>query len=273
MPGLPAPSEGDPLGRIELPSIGVDKTVVFGVGRDTLRSGPGNYPSSALPGEMGNVAIAGHRTTHGAPFGDLDQLAPGDEIHLDTPAGRLTYRVQGHEAGDGGLLGHRIVSPSEVGVIGDHGDDRLTLTACHPKYSARQRIVVSALLVTNPADPPLDAPVDTPVDTQPFGEPSSPAAASLASGGTAAGRVAAAEAGVDRAVAPRVMGFEDSLGWQASEAEPTLLWATVTALTLFSLWVIARFLPGRLVYPALAPVAGVPLFLFYLHLERLLPAY
>ncbi|MEL7158067.1 MAG: sortase, partial [Actinomycetota bacterium] len=146
---LAPPPEGAAIGRLELPTIGVTKTVVEGVGRETLRTGPGRYPSSALPGG-GNVAIAGHRTTHGAPFADLDRLQPDDEIHFDTPTGRFTYRVLAQPTGDGDVRGHRIVDPAAVEVIADHGDDRLTLTACHPKFSARQRIVVAAVLVDRP---------------------------------------------------------------------------------------------------------------------------
>jgi len=132
------PLSGSAIARIEAPSIGLDKTVVEGVGRNQLREGPGHYPVTPLPGHGGNVAIAGHRTTHGAPFGDLDQLEPGDPITLDTVDGLFTYRVLGQEQPDGTVGGYRVVTPEAVEVIANSGDDRLTLTSCHPRYSNRQ---------------------------------------------------------------------------------------------------------------------------------------
>ena len=164
---VPAPEVGTPIGTLNIPAIGVDKTIVEGTTRDALRSGPGHYESTPLPGRVGNTAIAGHRTTHGAPFFDLDLLVPGDEIHVETLEGTATYRVEAHDDGVGGAVGHLIVDPSEVGVIADKGDNRLTLTACHPKYSAKERIIVTAVLVTDPLAPltvqaPLIAPLESP---------------------------------------------------------------------------------------------------------------
>jgi sortase A len=101
-----------------------------------LRTGPGAYPDTPLPGGGGTTAIAGHRTTYLAPFRDIDKLKRGDAIELEMPYGRFTYSVQGHE----------IVDPSDVGVVKPVGYERLVLTACHPLYSAAERIVVSARL-------------------------------------------------------------------------------------------------------------------------------
>ena len=141
---------GTAIARIEIPAIDVDKTVVEGVRVSDLRKAPGHYPATPMPGQAGNVAIAGHRTTYGAPFGDIDQLAPGDEIVITTIQGEFTYLVV--EQGNG--YGHLIVAPSAVEVLDqdfrDH-PNRLTLTACHPKGSARQRIIVVAELVGDPA--------------------------------------------------------------------------------------------------------------------------
>ena len=123
------------MARIRIPDIGVDKIVVEGVQVSDLKRGPGHYPDTPLPGQPGNAAIAGHRTTYGAPFNRLDELEPGDEILVTTAQGAFRYEVQRQ----------LIVSPDQVEVLDDFGDDRLTLTACHPKYSARQRIVVVAL--------------------------------------------------------------------------------------------------------------------------------
>ena len=135
------PEAGQAMARIEIPGIGVDKIVVEGVSRGELKKGPGHYPDTPFPGQTGNAAIAGHRTTYGAPFHRIDELVVDDGSTVTTLQGRFTYRV----------IGQEIVSPSDIEVIDDKDDDRLTLTSCHPKYSARQRIIVSALLVEEPA--------------------------------------------------------------------------------------------------------------------------
>jgi sortase A len=133
------PPEGDPVAKIVIPKIGVDKLVVEGVAVPDLKKGPGHYPETPLPGQKGNAAIAGHRTTYGAPFNRIDELVPGDEILVDTVQGHFRYLV----------TEQHIVSPTQVEVIQDYGDNRLTLTACHPKFSARQRIVVVAELAAD----------------------------------------------------------------------------------------------------------------------------
>jgi sortase A len=135
--------EGEATAIIRIPKIGVDKKVVEGVGVPDLKKGPGHYPETPLPGQKGNAAIAGHRTTYGAPFNRIDELNPGDEIFVTTVQGEFRYVVKDTE-GDGD--GHQIVAPSAVEVLEDKGDNRLTLTACHPKLSARQRIFVVAEL-------------------------------------------------------------------------------------------------------------------------------
>lgn len=126
--------EGDAIARIELPRIGVNKIVVAGVETRDLKKGPGHYPETPLPGQLGNSAIAGHRTTFGQPFFDVDKLEAGDEIVVTTLAGRFVYRVTGQE----------IVSPSDYQVISTTDPTRatLTLTSCHPKYTARERIII-----------------------------------------------------------------------------------------------------------------------------------
>ena len=135
---LPPVAEGDPIARIELPTIGVDKIVVAGVATSDLKKGPGHYPETPLPGQLGNAAIAGHRTTFGQPFFDVDKLENGDEIVVTTLAGRFVYRVTGQQ----------IVSPSDYQVIATTDPTRamLTLTSCHPKYTTNDRIIVSAEL-------------------------------------------------------------------------------------------------------------------------------
>jgi sortase A len=150
-PPLAGPlNEGDPAGHIEIPKIGLDAFVVEGVGVEDLKEGPGHYPETPLPGQKGNASLAGHRTTYGAPFANVDELAPGDQIIVTTVQGRFTYAVTDPP--------YVVVSPSQVEVLNDVGDNRLTLTACHPKYSASERIVVSALLQGEPAPTPTTVP-------------------------------------------------------------------------------------------------------------------
>ena len=166
------PDAGEALGRITIPAIDVDEIVVVGVGTEDLRKGPGHYGSTPLPGQPGNAAIAGHRTTYGAPFGRIDELAPGDRIIVETLQGTFVYRVVQNSADlTGRAIGHRIVSPKAVEVLDDYGDNRLTLTSCHPRYSSKQRIVVQATLVGDPV-------VRLPRPGEPIG-----AAAALASDG------------------------------------------------------------------------------------------
>lgn len=130
---------GDSLTRIKIPRIDVDTVVVEGTTASALRAGAGHYPSTPLPCEVGNVAIAGHRTTYGKPFHALDLLEPGDRITLETPIGSCTYEVERQF----------ITVPTDIGVVANTPDEaRLTLTTCHPKGSARQRLILTATMVS-----------------------------------------------------------------------------------------------------------------------------
>ena len=128
------PLPGDAIGRIDIPAIGVSEYVVEGTDTANLRKGPGHYPETPLPGEPGTVAVAGHRTTYGAPFRDLDKVEAGYPIIFDTPFGRFIYRVESK----------RIVDDSDLSVLEPVGYKRLMLSACHPLYSAAERIIVYA---------------------------------------------------------------------------------------------------------------------------------
>jgi len=130
-------ADGQPLGRISARSIGVSAVVVAGTEASSLRLGPGHYPGTPLPGARGTVAIAGHRTTYGAPFRRLNKLGRGDRIELRMPYGRFVYSVERR----------RIVPPTATWVTRRVGYDQLVLSACHPLYSAAKRIVVFARLV------------------------------------------------------------------------------------------------------------------------------
>src|SRR4051812_18124873 len=128
--------EGDAIGRIRIDRIGVSSVIVEGTAAADLRKGPGHYPGTPLPGQRGTVAIAGHRTTYGAPFRKIDKVRPRDAIVITMPYGRFTYRVERT----------RIVKPTDVWVTQRVSYDRLILSACHPLYSAAKRIVVFARL-------------------------------------------------------------------------------------------------------------------------------
>lgn len=131
---------GDSLTRIQIPKLGVDTIVVEGTTASALRAGAGHYPDTPLPCEDGNVGIAGHRTTYGKPFANLDRLVPGDTIILQTPIGSCTYEVSKQPF---------IVAPTNLSVVADNPTTReLTLTTCHPKHSARQRLIVKATFVS-----------------------------------------------------------------------------------------------------------------------------
>lgn len=144
--------EGDAIAVIDIPRIGVTKYVVAGVAPDDLKKGPGHFPSTPQPGHLGNMAIAGHRTTYGEPFRNIDQLELGDEIVVTDIQGReFTYVVDSQ----------KIVGPNDSYVVAttDPSVARLTLTTCHPEFSASERLIVSAV---------LDTTVSSPVDDQPF---------------------------------------------------------------------------------------------------------
>jgi sortase A len=127
-------ADGSVLAQLQIPAIGVHQYVVEGTTATDLSKGPGHYVGTAAPGQAGNVAIAGHRTTHGAPFNQLGHLVPGNRVILTTTWGEsLTYVVSGTP---------QIVSPGDVGVLNYFGDNRITLTTCNPEYSSSQRLVV-----------------------------------------------------------------------------------------------------------------------------------
>ena len=225
VPAAPVP-QGEAVALIEIPKIGVNKAVVAGVGVPDLKKGPGHYPGTPLPGEAGNAAIAGHRTTYGAPFNRLDELNRGDQIVVTTRTGRFTYEV------DTSI----VVKPTEVAVLNPTTDNRLTLTTCNPKYSARQRlIVVSHLVGEPPAPPPVAA-----------GEPARPA--------------------------PRPTAPDAGLSGESAARRPTLVWGAIVAGVAFLIWLLGRLWRRWPVYLVGTPVFLVVLFIFFENVSRLLPA-
>ena len=128
---------GDPVGRLKLTALHRSYVVVEGTDTKSLRKGPGHYPKTPLPGEGGTVGVAGHRTTYLAPFRTVNKLKPGDELQMDMPYGRFTYRVDKIQ----------IVDPTATWIIHKRKREMLVLSACHPLYSAAKRIVVFSHLV------------------------------------------------------------------------------------------------------------------------------
>ena len=147
IPALPVPGplpldayEATPevvLGRLRIPAIGIDQPLQEGMTLTAINRGPSHWPGTASPGELGNMVVAGHRTTYSRPFYDLDQLEPGDQMLIETPEVTHTYEVVSTE----------IVTPDALWISEQRYDYTATTFACHPKGSARYRIVVHWQLV------------------------------------------------------------------------------------------------------------------------------
>ena len=149
-PSLVIPENGTPLAELSIPRIGLSVVVLQGSDEHTLRQGVGHIESTPLPGESGNVGIAGHRDSF---FRPLRNVQLGDDIVLETPAGNVHYKVSSYH----------IVSPSEVSVISPTSDPVLTLVTCYPFYfvgAAPDRFVVRATLVDD-RRPPSPSPAST----------------------------------------------------------------------------------------------------------------
>ncbi|HEX2047823.1 MAG TPA: class E sortase [Acidimicrobiales bacterium] len=226
-------AEGDAAGVILIPKIGLDQAFIEGVGVEELKQAVGHYPDTKMPGEKGNAALAGHRTTYGAPFNRLDELVAGDAISVTTQAGTFRYEV----------TEKRVVTPDEISVLDDTPDNRLTLTTCHPKYSAEQRLIVFAQLVGPPVGEPV-APVDGTATTTP------PRTRELA-------------AGVDR----------PGLSGAGATNRPAIAWGILAASVWLSAWAVGRWTGRRwTAYMVGAPIFFVVLFVFFENVARLLPA-
>jgi sortase A len=135
--GSTAQSAGHSLGWIHIPAIGLSHSVLAGVSLDVLDEGVGHWAGTSWAGGSGNVVLAGHRTTYSAPFADLDLLAGGDLVFVGDQAGTAVYRISGTF----------VVEPTDVWITYETGRPIVTLFACHPKGSARYRIVARGALV------------------------------------------------------------------------------------------------------------------------------
>ena len=228
---LTTPPDGEVEGIINIPAIGITFAYVEGTSRDDLKKGPGHYPGTPLPGTLGNAAIAGHRTTYLHPFGDLDKLKPGDDIIIGTLGGTVF---------DYKMYQQLIVKPTDVWVVANTPDPQLTLTACNPKGSAAERIVVKARLAYKKSSPPT--------------RPPKPRVA-----GSGKGRSS------DATLAEGLSGQQRSL-------KPSIVWGIIVAL--FGLtwwWSYRRWRHPRTWVLGVVPFL-VALFPFYVYLERALPS-
>jgi sortase A len=254
----PVFNEGDPVARLEIPRIGVNEIVVAGVGVDDLKKGPGHYSQTPLPGEPGNAAIAGHRTTYGAPFLDIDNLQPGDQIVATTYAGRFVYQVTGTV----------VVPPSETSVLDNTPDDRLTLTSCDPKYSAKNRIIVSAALdraesapvVTT--SPPTTVPPPTTAAPPTESAPDNPVVTTAAP--PAVTTTVPSQIPVDDSF--QRGWFDDPFAWPQ-----VLLWGAACFGVVLGGWWLGRHTRRWIGWVVIALPFLVPLYFFYENVARLLP--
>ena len=242
-PDAPPPApEGKAVAIIRIPRLGVEKAVVQGVNLSDLKKAPGHYPQTPMPGQPGNAAIAGHRTTYGAPFYSVDELQRDDKIFVTTAQGAFEYRVRET----------KVVRPSDVHVLDPTTDNRLTLTTCHPRYSARQRMIVVSELIgpAAPGPPPGSLPAPSTDPDVPGDDP---------------------VVGSDEEPGPRV-GFEGGLSGEDASKGPAVLWGIIAALVAFGVWALSRRWKRWPAYLLGAPVFLVVLFVFFENFSRLLPA-
>ena len=243
----PPPPNGAALAILRIPRIGVDAAVVEGVGVDNLKNGPGHYPRTPMPGQAGNAAIAGHRTTYGAPFYRLDELQPGDDVFVTTRSSPTPWHYQVEFSHD--------VSPSNVSVLDPSTDNLLTLTTCTPRFTASKRlVVVSKLVGTVDPLPPAPAP-SPPVTGGPVG-PVGPV-----------GPTASPDA-------PVVAGSVGSLSGEGTSTWPAILWGLLCGAVWLAAWRAAHRWPAWrwAVYLTATPAFLVCLFVFFENFARFVPA-
>ncbi len=236
----PAPA-GAAVAVIKIPKINLEKAVVQGTGVSDLKKGPGHYQNTPLPGQPGNAAIAGHRTTYGAPFGDIGELNAGDEIDVTTRQGSFVYKV----------TEKKVVSPSDVSVLNPTKDNRLTLTTCHPKYSAAQRLIVTAVLAPGVSAAPAPTATTTPPTTEKpkKGEPTTTTSTTEA---------------------PALVNADLS-GTPASKT-PAFVWAIITTIIGIATQLVAKHRSRWIAYAVGSPFFFIALFIFFENFARLLPA-
>ncbi len=274
----PPPEEaavGAALATMRIPKIGLDKVIVSGVDVESLKAGPGHYRGTPLPGQAGNAAIAGHRTTYGAPFYSVNELEPGDSIFVTTVQGDFEYIVRSLE----------IVDPSAVYVLDPTEDNRLTLTTCNPRYSARQRLIVVAELVGEPADSNLDDVVniaDIGIPGEEFADDevtdTSVATATTPTSEVAADTTQPADtsttepSAVPQATEIADGDFEGGLSGIGGSRWPVVLWGVIAALIWLGFWTLGQLWRRWPAYIIGTPIFLVALFIFFENFALLLPA-
>ncbi len=219
---LPDPAVNQPVGLLSIPKIGILDAIVEGVGEAQLEQGPGHYPGTSMPGEAGNVAIAGHRTTYAHPFYNLNELAPGDNVYILTAQGLFKYTVTGSQ----------VVAPTDVAVLDSApGKATLTLTTCNPRYSAATRLVVTADFDGRPAPAPTTTPTTRPKVTQLAGE---------ATTGSLGGGSAPATSAIEWALLTIALVVAAVLIWRRVRGRPRIL-VIVLAVPLVGLSLLVCF--------------------------------
>jgi sortase A len=277
----PLPQQGDAVARLEIPRMDLNRIVVEGATAGDLAKGPGHFPETPLPGQLGNAAIAGHRTTHLHPFYDIDVLQPGDEIIVTTLNGRYVYAVTGTE----------VVSPDDYDAVIPTKDPTratLTLVSCTPRYSSTNRIVVHSELVVDKSDAMTGAaapvqnepgsqptlPDETVAATQPL--PTTTQAASTAASTSPAPAATIPDTTVAVAEAPSTASSPDGFadGWfsDAGAIPQALLWGALLAAIAYGALRLSRKVRRYWVGvgTALVPFVVV-LYFFYENVNRLLP--
>lgn len=269
----PVPQQGEAVARLEIPRMNLNRIVVEGATADDLTKGPGHFPETPLPGQLGNAAIAGHRTTHLHPFYDIDKLQPGDEVIVTTLNGRYVYHVTGTV----------VVTPDDYAQViptTDPTKATLTLVSCTPRYSSTNRIVVRSELVVDQSDPltaaapapTADSPTDTtlPVETSISIVIDDTVAAESTTTSTAPSPTTTpASAGPS---APRPEAFTD--GWFSDPAgvPQAMLWGALMVAIGYGIHRLSRFARRYWVgfLAGFVPFL-IALYFFYENVNRLLP--
>jgi len=255
-------NEGDPIAIIDMPTIGVTKYVVAGVQTADLKKGPGHYPGTPFPGELGNASIAGHRTTYGEPFRHLDDLNIGDPIIITDLLGRqFTYLVTNQQ----------VVGATDSWVVAttDRNKAILTLTTCHPEFSAKQRLIISAELDLTQSDiatSPAAIYADDNADTTTV--PSTEVVTSEVAETTTVPAIIVDESNNDESA--------DALsrGWfsDPSAIPQTLLWGLLELLVVMGAWQVAKKYRNRILGSVIGLIPFfVVLYFVFQNVNRLLP--
>ena len=265
-------NEGDPIAIIEMPTIGVTKYVVAGVQTADLKKGPGHYPATPFPGELGNASIAGHRTTYGEPFRHLDDLNIGDPIVITDLLGRqFTYLVSNQQ----------VVEANDSWVVATTDPTKaiLTLTTCHPEFSAKQRLIVSAELdVTQSEIAPSPAAIYAKNTSGTTSDPSTEVVT------TEVVTTDATETPTTTTTTAPEIFVDDSIdsesadalsrGWfsDLSAIPQTLLWGLLELLIVMGTWRVAKKFRNRIIGAAVGFIPFfVVLYFIFQNVNRLLP--